>query len=333
MSARSRAKYLLGGLPLAAELYWLLFNPGKKPFSRFNLETLKARLPQLVADVKPHSESAPPGKKVFFFASSHYWIMHTTLCGLALRGLGHDVTLGYLPFSDYNKSINRFDLRLQDLYARSVFEKAQPVLKAISFLGLKPARKIPAALARALEQVTAFDTQYTLQREDVSGDEPIYHLRAKRNQAAARLALAYFENNRPDVVVVPNGMIQEYAAVYETARYLDIPAVTYEFDEHNQRILLDQNRLVIQHFTDDLWAARKDRKLDAGQREWLENFLAGRQGLTTGEDFAHLWQKASRAGGASVRAALGLDDRPVVLLPTNVLGDSATLGLTVSADP
>jgi hypothetical protein len=329
MSARSRAKYLLGGLPLAAELYWLLFNPGKKPFSRFNLETLKARLPQLVADVKPHSESAPPGKKVFFFASSHYWIMHTTLCGLALRGLGHDVTLGYLPFSDYNKSINRFDMRLQDLYARSVFEKAQPVLKAISFLGLKPARKIPAALARALEQVTAFDTQYTLQREDVSGDEPIYHLRAKRNQAAARLALAYFENNRPDVVVVPNGMIQEYAAVYETARYLDIPAVTYEFDEHNQRILLDQNRLVIQHFTDDLWAARKDRKLDAGQREWLENFLAGRQGLTTGEDFAHLWQKASRAGGASVRAALGLDDRPVVLLPTNVLGDSATLGLTV----
>jgi hypothetical protein len=158
MSARSRAKYLLGGLPLAAELYWLLFNPGKKPFSRFNLETLKARLPQLVADVKPHSESAPSGKKVFFFASSHYWIMHTTLCGLALRGLGHDVTLGYLPFSDYNKSINRFDLRLQDLYARSVFEKAQPVLKAISFLGLKPARKIPAALARALEQVTAFDT-------------------------------------------------------------------------------------------------------------------------------------------------------------------------------
>jgi hypothetical protein len=180
-----------------------------------------------------------------------------------------------------------------------------------------------------LEPVKVFDTQYTLQREDVSGNEPIYHLRAKRNQDAARLALAYFEKNRPDVVVVPNGMIQEYAAVYETARFLGIPAVTYEFDEHNQRILLEQDRLVMHHFTDELWAARKDRKLDNGQREWLENFFAGRQGLKKGDDFAHLWQKVSREGGAKVRAALGLDDRPVILLPTNVLGDSATLGLTV----
>jgi hypothetical protein len=329
MSAGSRVKDLLGQLPFTAELYWQFRNPEKKAFSRFNLETLKARLPQLVAEVKPHIGTDPTGRKVFFFASWHYWIIHTTLCGLTLRGLGHDVTLGYLPYSDYDKPISRFNLRLQDLYAHHVLEKAQPLLKTVSFLALKPAREIPATLTRAVRQVTVLDTQYTLQREDVTGNEPIYLLRRQRNLNAARKAFAYFKKNRPDVVVVPNGMIQEYAAVYETARFLGIPAVTYEFGEHNQRTWLGQDRLVIHHITDELWAARKDRKLDVEQRKWLENFLAGRQGLTMGDDFAHLWQKASPEGGAKVRAALGLDDRPVVLLPTNVLGDSATLGLTV----
>jgi len=92
---------------------------------------------------------------------------------------------------------------------------------------------------------------------------------------------------------------------------------------------------VMFHLTDELWAARQKRKLNAEQRAWLESFLAARQGITSGDrvgaaqKFAHLWQKASRAGGDKVRAALGLDRRPVVLLPTNVFGDSATLGRTL----
>jgi hypothetical protein len=329
MSTRSRIKDSLGDMPFAADLAWLVRNPRKKAFSRFNLDSLKERLPQLVMDVKPHLGNVQHGKKVFFFASWHYWIIHTALCGLTLRGLGHDVTLGYLPYSDYDKPINRYDLRLQDLYARSILEKAQPLLKAVSFLDLKPAHELPAALTRAVADVTVLDSQYTLQREDITGDEPIYLLRQERNLAAACRAYACFQQDRPDVVIVPNGMIQEYAAVYETARFLGIPTVTYEFGEHNQRTWLGQDRLVIHHITSELWASRKGRKLNDSQHKWLENFLAGRQGLTKGDDFAHLWQKASPEGGAKVRAAMRLDDRPVVLLPTNVLGDSATLGLTV----
>jgi hypothetical protein len=329
MTARTKIKELFGELPFAADLYWLMRNPEKKNFSRFNLELLNERLPQLVSEVLIHTQTAPHGKKVFFFASWHYWITHTALCGLVLRGLGHDVTLGFIPFSDYDKPISRFDLRHQDLYARHVLAKAQPLLKTISFLDLEPAGDIPATLVRAVEQVTVFDTQYTLQREDVTGTEPIYLLRHQRNLDAACKAFEYFQKNRPDVVIIPNGMIQEYGAVYETARFLGIPATTYEFGEHDQRIWLGQNRLVINHITDELWAARQGRKLNGEQVAWLESFLLGRQGLSTGVTFAHLWQKTERKGGTKIRAALNLDERPVVLLPTNVLGDSATLGLTV----
>jgi hypothetical protein len=38
------------------------------------------------------------------------------------------------------------------------------------------------------------------------------------------------------------------------------------------------------------------------------------------------WQDVASVGGEALRATLGLDNRPVVLLATNVLGDSLTLG-------
>ena len=330
MRPKTLVKNILGELPYTAEMYWILRQRGKKTFSRFNLDTLKAHLPELVSQVTPYAESAVPKKKVFIFASMHSWITHATLVGLTLRGLGYDVTLGYLPYGDYDKPISRFDLRRQDLYAHRVLKIAQPILKTISLLEVRQAHDLPAELSRALEQVTIIDTQYIRQREDVTGKEPIYRLREERNLESARRALTYFQENRPDVVIVPNGMVQEYGAVYETARFLGIPTVTYEFCEQDQRTWLAQNQQVMFfNAVEPLWAARRTRKLDQAQRTWLESFLLARQGLTTGDKFAHLWQKADREGSAKIRAILGLDDRPVVLLPTNVLGDSATLCRTV----
>ncbi len=329
MSGKAQVKDLIGDLPFLAELYWLVRNRDKKAFSRFNLDVLKNCLPELIADVKPHAQAAPPGRKLFLFASLHYWITHLAFTGFALHGLGHRVSLGYLPYSDYSKPINKFDLRRNDLYAREVLQQAEPFITSIPFLDLDPADELPEALISRVENITRFDTRYILQCEDVSGQEPIYLLRAERNLAAARRAFKHLQQERPDVVIVPNGMIQEFGAVYETARFLDIPVVTYEFGEQDQRVWLGKNNWVIHHHLDALWAGLKDRVLNGEQRKWLEDFLAGRQKLTTGTQFAHLWQKADRAGAAKMRASLGLDERPVILLPTNVLGDSATLGLTV----
>lgn len=330
MRPKALAKNLLGKLPLAAEIDWLLRRRDKRLHGRFRLHVLETQLPELMVQVLPYVSSRPTGKKIFFFASWHYWIVHTALCGLTLRGLGHDVTLGYLPYGDYDKPIDNFDLRRQDLYTQHILKKARPLLKAISFLDLLPAHKIPEVLTEAVRKVTIYDTQYALQREDVTGNEPIYQLRRQRNLEAARKAFAYFQKHRPDVVIIPNGMIQEYGAVYEAARALDIPTSTYEFGEQDQRAWLAQNQPVM-YFNemDALWEARRTRKLDKEQRAWLESFLAARQGLSTGDKFAHLWQKTDREGGAKTRAHLGLDNRPVVLLPTNVLGDSATLGRAV----
>lgn len=331
MRPKTLVKNLLGELPFTAELYWLVRHRDKKIHSRFSLEALSARLPEMVAQVKPHAKSTAHGKKIFIFASLHSWIDHTSLTGLALRGLGHEVTLGYLPYSDFLKPVARFDLRRHDLYAKHVLQGLAPLVKAVSFLDVTPARQLPEALEKAVEQVTIVDTQYILQREDVTGQEPIAQFRRQRNMDAARLALTYFQKNRPDVVIIPNGMIQEYGAVYETARYLGLFTVTYEFGELDHLALVTQNDLVMLHPTDEMWAAYKDRKLDAEQRAWLESFLAARQGNQSDERFAYRRQKILPEGQEKMRAAVGLDKkRPVVLLPANVLGDTATLGRTRS---
>jgi hypothetical protein len=329
MKPKALAKDILGGLPFTVELDWYLRHRRKGLKSRFNLSLLEAHLKEIVAEVQPHIQGSPQGKKVFLFASWHYWIMHTALCGLTLRGFGNDVSLGYLPYGDYHRPVSRFDLRRQDLYAHDTLKKAEPLLKIVPFLEVEPARRIPEALIKAMEQITLYDAQYTLQREDVKGDEPIYQLRRDRNLEAARRAYTYLQENRPDVVIVPNGMIQEYGIVYETARLLGIQAVTYEFGEQDRRIWLDLNKQVMFHFTDQAWEKCCERVLDQEQRAWLEAFLKARQGVQLGGIFAHLYQKASRFGPESIRSTLGLDDRPVVLLPTNVLGDSATLGRTI----
>ncbi len=329
MRPQTLIKEFLGEMPFSVEAYWLLRHRDHKIASRFNLEALAARLPEMVAQVSPFAHSAPAGKKIFIFASMHSWINHVTLTGLTLRGLGNEVTLGYLPFGDFAKPISRFDLRRHELYARHILQGAAPLLKIVSFQDMQSAGEIPETLLKAVEQVTVYDTQYTLQREEVTGSEPIYQLRHQRNLDAARKAYAYFQKNRPDVVIVPNGMIQEYGAVYEAARALGITAVTYEFGELDQQIWIDRDQLVMFHFTDEAWEKCRDRVLDDDQNAWLDSFLAERQGLKAGAQFAHLWQKSSQRGGEKIRSELGLDDRPIVFLPTNVLGDSATLGRTI----
>ena len=58
-------------------------------------------------------------KKVLIFVTLRYWIEHATLMGMALAGLGHEVTLAYLPYPNWRKPLNRFDLRRQNAYARA----------------------------------------------------------------------------------------------------------------------------------------------------------------------------------------------------------------------
>ncbi len=269
----------------------------------------------------------PPGKRVFIFATMHYWIEHAAMLGLALAGHGHKVTLGYLPYGDWFKPISRFDLRRQNIYARRVLGQASPLLQITSLLDVHSApRQLPRELAVAIEQVSAYDTQYTLQVETFDPKNEVYRLRLERNRSAALAALAWLQANRPERVIIPNGTIQELGIVYRVARFLGIPTITYEFGDQHQRIWLAQNAEVMRQETDGLWKAFQDRPLSPEQMERLRALFTARQKADTWENFTRRWQGIPAQGGEQARGELGLDERPVILLATNVLGDSLTLG-------
>jgi hypothetical protein len=69
--------------------------------------------------------------------------------------------------------------------------------------------------------------------------------------------------------------------------------------------------------------------LSPEQLDRMRSLFMARQRGALWENFARLWQDTPAEGGEKARAALGLDERPVVLLATNVLGDSLTLGRQV----
>ncbi len=326
-------KGILGELPLTAELYWHLRQQGRPLSKSSSIRRTQKWLPTWRAQAEAAARrSEKPGQHVMLFSTLRYWLEYGTLLGFAFAGFGHRVTHTYLPYTNWRKSINRFDLRRQSAYIRSVLAPGEPLLNSVSLLDLRfDQPQLPDELVTTIEEVSLRDVQYTLQIEDVelkgnSNSAQLYRLRLERNTQAAQSALHWMRTNQPDVVITPNGSILEMGVVYQVARYLQIPVVTYEFGEQRDRIWLARNAEVMRQETDALWTKRSHLKLDASQWEQVQSLFASRQRASLWENFSRRWQGQPNVGGDKVRQDLGLDERPVVLLAANVIGDSLTLG-------
>jgi hypothetical protein len=165
-SVQSLAREVFGYLPYSAELGWKFRYSGKQ-IGRYNLERLRAAIPDAWADASIYAEKTAPGKHICLIATIHYWIEYCAVLGLALAGQGHRIDLGYYPFDDYRKSIGRLDRRLHSLYTRVVLDPAKSLLRSQDLIDVPPAADLPLQLQQAIENVSAFDTQYVLQVEEV----------------------------------------------------------------------------------------------------------------------------------------------------------------------
>jgi hypothetical protein len=361
-------KNLLGDLPYTAEMYWLLRQRGRPLSRNYSFKKIQEHMPAWKTIVEEHirnhrlpqmvTEHEKP-KRVLIFAMLRVWIEHATLLSLGMAGLGHEVTLAYLPYTSYLRNLNQFDQRRQALYAQTVLEKSAPVFQTVSFytpdtlLNRKNSHVrlktpefpygLPEALATSVDEITLRDVQYSLQIEKVDPGHKLYRLRLNRNIQAAHVALEWIQKqgeSRPEIVLTPNGSILEGGVVYAVARYLGIPVVTYEFGEQRGRIWLAQNAEVMRQETGALWTAYLDGtgkplSLIEEQNGQIRALFSARQGASLWENFSRRWQGQPSQGGEQVRQALGLDradathQRPLVLLAANVIGDSLTLGRQV----
>jgi len=334
-------KQILGDLPLTAELYWQFFQRGMPVTRGFSLRKTERALPlwrQQATAARNNLGAARSGRRMLIFCTQRYWIEHSTLLAAALSGLGHEVTLAFLPYASINRHTARFDVRRHNAYACSVLKESAGLFETISFLDVHPVSKdsLPGNLSQTIEQISLRDAQYTLQIEDATLEQRqspsarLFQLRQQRNLQAAAAFLGWHQSlrpaERPELLLTPNGSILEMGAVYQAARHLGLPAVTYEFGEQRGRIWLAHNSEVMLQETDDLWNAYQDCPLTESQWEQIRALYASRQNGRLWENFTRLWQGLPSQGGEQARQALGLDRRPVVLLAANVIGDSLTLG-------
>jgi hypothetical protein len=331
-SMKSWLKEVLGETPFTAEAYWYLRQVGRNPAGDFALPGLEKHLAGWQVQAGMYRQGKQAGKKILVFATLYYWIEQAAMMSMALAGLGHQVTFAYLPHKQWKHPVSKFDLRRQNAYAKQVFKNGNPILQSISFLTSISREPLPEALEKIVKGIALQDTQYSLHVEDVNEDSDLYRLRLERNRAAAQAALAYLKENRPDVVIIPNGTILEFGVVYQVSRYLGLPAVTYEFGEQRQRMWLAQNGEVMKQDTRDLWSVYRDSRLTPEQWEQARSLFSARQHASLWENFSRRWQGNPSEGGEKARQTLGLDSRPIVLLATNVIGDSLTLGRQVFSD-
>ena len=336
MLNKTSLRNFIGELPLAAELDYALRQKNRVRKDHYNLSRLQKSLPTAVEQSKPLVQNISDGKNILFFATLHYWIEQAAYISLALAGLGHKVTLMTLPYSEWHKEMDKLTQRQRALHTRDALSSLTPCVQHVSFLDLKPASVLPAALQADVEEVSLWDAQYTLMREEVDlahpADKTLYDLRIKRNTFAALAALEWMQANKPDVVLIPNGLILEMGILFRVARYLNIPAVTFEFNDQREQIWLAQDSSIMQQNTDDLVEARCKLPLSDEMYERLADLENARRGAAVWGKSKRLWQYVSSQGAEETRKALGLDERPIVLLAANVLGDSLTLGRNIFAE-
>jgi len=338
-STRSWVKALAGQIPMTAELYQSLFARERLPADGFKLNRLKGHLPSwtaAVAEVRRSAENAEP-KRVVVFGYLHWWLEYSTALALMLAAQGHEVTLAFLPYRRWTDEVTEFDVRRQRTYIQRVLAQAAPVLQYQDLSAVRP-RELPETLEQSLRQLSYTDVQYTLQREDVilqegSSEEALFTLRLHRNRIAAAGIFDLINKGFFNAIVIPNGSILEFGAVYRTARHLGLPSITYEFGEQSGRMWLSQNDEVMRQDTNSLWDARGSIPLADAERDELHSLLKARRGGKTWGNFGRQWQSGESHGGTGVRQVLGLDpNRPVVLLATNVVGDSLALNRQIFTD-
>jgi len=330
---KSEIKEILGALPYTAEVYWLLRHRGKPFGKKLDLSRLKEAIPTMLSAVRASPRQSQPGKNILVFGTLRLWIEQIVPLSVTLAGLGHRVTLAYLPYDYWQYDIPHFDLRRQNVYAWSVLSKLMPLVNVVSWYNQGGDEvTLVEEFEQAVRSVSLRDTQYTMQVEEVDEACDLFHLRLKRNRHAAKAALSWMTENRPDAVIIPNGTILEFGAVFQAARMLKLPVMTYEFGEQNERLWLAQNAEVMRQNTDALWQVWQDQPLTTAELDQVQGLFTSRQNASLWNNFTRSWQGSPSQGGEQVRTALNLDARPVILLATNVIGDSLTLGRQVFSD-
>jgi hypothetical protein len=138
------------------------------------------------------------------------------------------------------------------------------------------------------------------------------------------------ERDRPDIVVMTNGLFFCERIMFELARRRGVEVITYERGMRARTALFDRDRPVVRMELDEPWAIARDRPLTADESGALDAYLATRASGRVGA--IDLWPTIEHDAEA-LRRRLGIArDRPLAVAFSNILWDSAVYDRDVGFD-
>ncbi len=300
---KTSLRNFLGELPLAAELDYTLRQKNRARKDHYNFHRLakvlaagwqsrssllleRKHLPAKISSSSPRSiigSNNPPSSPS------------------SLAGLGHKVTLLTLPYSEWHKEMDKLTQRQRVLHTRDALSALSPLVEHVPSWtsSLLPFSRL--TLKADVEEISLWDAQYTLMREevDMANARPIAPCMTCGSSAThlpPSPRLNGCKRTSPDVVLIPNGLILEMGIVFRVARYLNIPAVTYEFNDQREQIWLAQNSSIMRQDTDYLVQARCRLPMTDEMYERVADLENARRGARVWGKSKRLWQYVSSQG-------------------------------------
>ena len=157
-----------------------------------------------------------------------------------------------------------------------------------------------------------------LDRDPIAADTYRAFLRSARRIAVAAAEL--LDRDRPDVVVMLNGLFLFETVVASLARSRGVRIVTYERAHVDGLLFFAHDEPACRYSSERAWKEVADQPLTASQSTELDTYLRDRRhGLRS---FVQIWPEPRFDAAPAARS-----DRRRVVLFTNVTWDSAAIGL------
>jgi hypothetical protein len=330
MKILHKAYRLLAGIPgavdLSVKLADLLGRPPRIDSSWRHLSGwLNSLDPSVSRPTPPDSRNSSP---ILFFSVYPHWIDYSLAIATLLVGRGAPVDFWWLdhmtPLAERPRPVREAYWKRQARRQEKEMSHSQLVLRNLS--QIEPSE--PTELMRkCAAQQAHIDVSYLLQKERIElesseRDRAVLAERFERNLEAIRRVAAAYQTRNYSHVLLGNGGILEFGAVYRYFQAMGARVTTFESVDIRNRIWVSHGASVVRADTSDLWNEDVPHILTQERRERVLGFMQERQKSDSG----HLvipYQKASPASARSIRKSLGLsEDRPIVLICPNVPFDA-----------
>lgn len=276
-------------------------------------------------------EESTRRRRILLFTYLPFWMKVCVPTAAVLGQLGHKVDLVFLPFERFDRTEPWYER----FYHRLVYQQLQKLqlpgvrmhLLNGSSHGLTRAEE-PEAREQAITDVC-----YVVQSDSYDLHDPyhrrVFDFRLRRNRTTMAALEKLMQNNRYDLMLVPNGSVLEFGAAYRAAKLRQLPCVSFEhFNERGDVLISHGPPIFDLSFGDNWWQSDLDAADDVLHH--VVDQIRYRS-LPRGGQNDERYQSVAPQTPEAIYAKLGLSEhRHTALLCPNLIGDSATLNRAMS---